>query len=360
MFKNFLVFGLLFFNFQSVIAANIEMNGFASVYGRSSTTQKVRDESTDDHGLNFSNDSKIGMNIRSNFEEGWSAVGQFLASQKHPIPNENGANWGGEFDWFFLKYEDPSGFNLKIGRQLMPGSITAEYVDVGLTYPWRELPQQYYLAVSFKSFEGVALGYQMPFLGHTLTFQTYGGNGRPLLQPNADMVIETNDILGAVLRLDAGDWLFQAVYAQVHILIINPSYSPTPPSPVNIETSLDGTVQAVYLGGRYDAGKDMVYVEYLQSCRTGEPECDVRSYYGTYGRHFGKFLPHYTYAFADWIVAGFFDGHEISHTLGLNYQLRDSIVLKGEYLWQEDKHGAVFLTKEGRAESVAVGLDVVF
>ena len=124
MFKNFLVFGLLFFNFQSVIAANIEMNGFASVYGRSSTTQKVRDESTDDHGLNFSNDSKIGMNIRSNFEEGWSAVGQFLASQKHPIPNENGANWGGEFDWFFLKYEDPSGFNLKIGRQLMPGSIT--------------------------------------------------------------------------------------------------------------------------------------------------------------------------------------------------------------------------------------------
>jgi len=345
-------------------ASEIMWNGFASVYARESLTTNPRDSSTDDKGINFDNDTKVGLNMSSHFAKDWTAVGQIVASRRSITPANVAATWSPEFDWFFLNYDDPTtGLSMKVGRQLYPFSLTAEYVDVGLAYPWRELPEQFRTAVFFKSFEGLSLAYQKTIGESQFVARLFGGDarsGQPDQSNNAYNGYQINNLEGAVVSLEAEGWKLHATYSQFRIVITSPNFQ-TPPTPSTLVGSEFGSMNHnVTIGGTYDRHNIMGYLEYTLNCNTAFPDCLVKAYYGTLGYHLGAFLPHYTFALGDWDIPGEFNGRETSHGFGLNYQLDPAIVLKAEYLRQQDTGTAIFLTNVGWADSVALGLNVVF
>ena len=354
------IFGLA----QSSSASEIILNGFASVYGRQSLTKNPMDQSTDDKGINFDNDSIIGLNISSHFAKDWTAVGQLVAGQRALSPSNVAPDWSPEFDWFFLTYEEPTtGLSVRVGRQLYPFSLTAEYVDVGLTLPWRTLPIQFRTAVFFKSFEGISVAYQKPIGDIQFNARIFGGDarsGQPVLGNNGYEGYEINNLIGVVSAFEGDGWKVQATYSQFRLILTMPNYQTLPLPSTLAKIEFGGMNHDFTIGGSYNKNHILGYLEYARACNSGFESCIADTYYGTLGYHLGSFLPHYTFSYGDWKIPGFFTGRETSHGFGINYQLDPSAVLKLEYLRQQDVGGAVFLTSVGTAESVAMGVDIVF
>jgi predicted porin len=341
------------------MATELKWNGFASMYARDALDKDTRDVSTQSKGIGTTNDSKFGLNLRADIDEEWSAVGQLVVSQKAYGPSGETPNWGGEFDWFFLSYRNLDyGFEIKAGRQLFPSTLTAEYVDVGITYPWRRLPQQFSAISQFKSFEGVSVSKKYQIADVNIDGRVFGGNGKSNLQPTGIATVDITNMTGALLSAEGDGWKIQSTYTHLTVVYQTSPFTPVSPGLPTMEIP---KTNLWVLGGRYDRGGLVTYAEYGRS-RNDDNTIKVSGYYGMIGYHVGRFLPHYTYAMADWKLNPFFlDAKEISHNYGLNYQLNPSIVLKVEYLRQIDKRGALFLTKaDSWADSVAVGINAVF
>lgn len=364
-----LIFGMFSLN---TFAADIKLNGFASAYARASLTEDPHSLWTDGKGVNYSNDTKIGLNLRSDYEENWSANAQLVAAQKSILATNSSPTWAPGFDWFFVTYDDPAtDLSINVGRQLFPGTLTAEYVDVGLTYPWRRLPEQFASIQPFKAFEGVSVQRQMNLFGQALSIRVFGGGGRPNgFDTVPPTTAEIDDLIGTRLNLEGDGWKLHSTYSQFHVVQLIPSYTATPTPPSNstlniIRIAIPGTIRVFTLGAHYEKESLMIYSEYSQS-HLSETDAIFTSrelakgYYSTLGYHFGKFLPHYTYSYAKFDAGHLIAGHEKSHALGLNYQMNPSTVVKGEYLIQEDTHGALVLSSEGTARSVALGINLVF
>jgi len=338
-------------------AAQLTWNGFASFYGQKSFTSDVYDLGLPQDKTDFSNGTKVGLNLRADFADNWSLIGQLLAAQRTLGFNNNSPPiWGPEYDWVYLNYDPTNEINVRVGRQIFPGSLTAEYTDVGLALPWRRLPIQFYTLVQFKSFEGISGAYQLKLGADTLSIRLFGGDSRPDQEDGLNFVYQINDLSGFTLSFEGNGWRVQATAAQFY-------YVPIIPSPgITLQTNLGKYIEA---GGKYDKNNIVAYLEYIDSeCGTGSTVCYGRGYYGTLGYRLGNFMPNFTYAYAENnFNTGFVE--LTSNIAGVNFQLNPSMVLKAEYLMEQGLNNATpgginYISASGVARSVSVGLDLVF
>jgi hypothetical protein len=357
-----LIFFLLsFLAAQLADAAQLTWNGFASFYGRKSLTVDTYDLSLNQDQLDLSNGTRVGLNLRDDFEDGWAFVGQLLAAQRG-LGNvvNNPPNWSPQFDWAFLSYDPTNEINVRVGRQIFPASLTSEYQDVGLAYPWRKLPAQFFAIAPFKSFEGISFAYQLTLGRQNLNLRLFGGNSEPDLEPGISQSYQVNNLSGVALTYEGNNWRIRATAAQF-VYVANflatqttPAFSFAAPQNKYFE-----------IGGTYDQHNIMAYAEYVDvECPGSGIICYGRSYFGTLGYHLGNFLPHVTYSYGE---ANFETGfiELTSNAIGLNYQINPSIVLKAEYLIEQGLGpvaggGPAYISAAGVARSTSLGFDVVF
>mgnify|MGYP000703349651 CR=1 FL=1 len=85
------------------------------------------------------------------------------------------------------------------------------------------------------------------------------------------------------------------------------------------------------IGHQYDNGTwvsaaEAVKLSIENNSKTGDSQAETNAFYIMGGRRFGDFLAHVTYAQLDED-----EGRQSSWTLGLNYNILPTVVLKGEY-----------------------------
>lgn len=359
-------------------AVEFSWNGFGSLYGLKPLESDIYlsvPEQTNGR-LNFTDGSKLGLNIRADMGEGWSAVVQ-LVTTGTTLPYLNTQpDWKPRADWFYVIFNPIEGLNFKVGRQIFPNWLISEYIDVGFAYPWRQPPLSVYRVAQFKSFMGGTAEYRVSLKSDlSLTGSLFGGSEKITNVYSSTTLadIEIDNLFGGTLVLEGDGWRIRGMAsrssqsANVNTGLVSVQGPIGSPLLNYLNTPLLTTYT---LGARYDKNSIVAYAEYGTQKSynasiipyTGYPF--LHSDWGTYGSlgyRIQKFLPWYMFAYSDSNL-GFpgTNGRAVTHSVGLDYQAASSVMVKVQYDRQRSIGDTMFLNQIGTADTLAFGMDVVF
>lgn len=103
-----------------------------------------------DKELSFDPDSKFGLQMDANLQQGLSATVQVLARGSNAFEPH--------FDWAYVSYELTPTWTLQAGRKRLPLYYYSDFFDVAYTYKWVRPPADAY-SLNFISYNGANLLY---------------------------------------------------------------------------------------------------------------------------------------------------------------------------------------------------------
>jgi hypothetical protein len=240
--------------------------------------------------------------------------------------------WKANLEWAYLSWQSTDNLMLRFGRLRTPVYMYSETIDVGFAYPWLRLPDEVYSQVQLSNYEGADLVYNLPLSFATVSFQVAGGvaKNRDYYLYDEEFDIDYDNVFGASVSLATND------YGTVRIGYVE----------ADIETEISGSFTDIFgnpssatllaldkdkgkftsIGYQYDNGTWLTANEWTSRVTENDNLHSTDSFYLMGGRRFGDFLAHVTYAQLDED-----DGRQNSWTLGLNYNILPTVVLKGEY-----------------------------
>ncbi|MBI4406147.1 MAG: hypothetical protein HY537_18455 [Deltaproteobacteria bacterium] len=374
-FLHTLFFSLFLFVSNESYGVEFSWNGFGSLYAIQPLQSDIYLTQPETLGhTNFVDGSHLGLNVASDLGAGWSARLQLLASGE-TLPVGSRPDWKLTADWFYVTYNPFEGLKLSVGRQIFPNWLVSEVIDVGFLYPWRKPPRLVYSIAPFKSFNGLQVEYRH-LLGGGLSVigSLFGGNEKmsATLSDGTEVHIDINNLVGATVVLEGDGWKVRGMLArkeeQGHAATGLFSVSGPIGRPILSDNSAH-TI-ACTLGGRYDKNNIVAYAEggikrgsnSTIVANTGQPFLHSQTGgYGSVGYRLGKFLPWLMYAYGDWTlgIAGG-NGKAQVKSVGVDYRLADSVVLKAQLDNQISENDTMGLSRTGTANTISVGLDAIF
>jgi hypothetical protein len=243
-----------------------------------------------------------------------------------------GDEWKANLEWAYLSWQSTDNLMMRFGRLRTPVYMYSESIDVGFSYPWLRLPDEVYSQVQLSNYEGADLVYNLPLSFATLSFQLAGGiaKNRDYYLYDEEFDIDYDNVFGSSVSLATNDFgTFRVGYVEADINTeIAGSFTDIFGNPDTATLlSLDkdkGKFTSV--GYQYDNGTWLTANEWTSRVIENDGSNSTDSFYLMGGRRFGDFLAHVTYAQLDED-----DGRQSSWTLGLNYNILPTLVLKGEY-----------------------------
>ncbi|SIS18773.1 hypothetical protein SAMN05878276_3072 [Aquipseudomonas alcaligenes] len=243
-----------------------------------------------------------------------------------------GDEWKANLEWAYLSWQSTDNLMVRVGRLRTPVYMYSESIDVGFSYPWLRLPDEVYSQVQLSNYEGADLVYNLPLSFATLSFQLAGGiaKNRDYYIYDEEFDIDYDNVFGSSVSLATNDFgTFRVGYVEADINTeIAGSFTDIFGNPDTATLlSLDkdkGKFTSV--GYQYDNGTWLTANEWTSRVIENDGSNSTDSFYLMGGRRFGDFLAHVTYAQLDED-----DGRQSSWTLGLNYNILPTVVLKGEY-----------------------------
>ncbi len=373
--RKILVF-FVFFLPLNLLAGEVNFSGFATLAGGIIFDESTKDTSiTDDEisyegyddQIGFNAQSLIGLQASAELADGWGFTTQFIARGVE--------SWKMNAEWAFLSYDANDNWRLLFGRQRAPFYMYSDFLDVSYAYHWITPPSGVY-SLPFDVFDGVSSIYKSTMGDIDSTVHvTVGRNRDPALLLNEQREADFSNILTASWTLNR-DWLtLRASYARAEIAIELDQMAPL----LKLWRDLSNTPFA-NLAGTADeleikddhadfagVGFTINYNDYLlvseyTKIRTGDnffPE--QNSFYISFGKYFDTVLLHITYG-ADENTADFgildkargtpaltnlitaTEKNMLSavqedskfYTLGLRWDVSDSVAFKVEYTNYED------------------------
>lgn len=243
-----------------------------------------------------------------------------------------GDEWKANLEWAYLSWQSTDNLMMRVGRLRTPVYMYSESIDVGFSYPWLRLPDEVYSQVQLSNYEGADLVYNLPLSFATLSFQLAGGiaKNRDYYLYDEEFDIDYDNVFGSSVSLATNDFgTFRVGYVEADIdTEIAGSFTDifgNPGSATLLSLDKDkGKFTSV--GYQYDNGTWLTANEWTSRVIENDGSHSTDSFYLMGGRRFGDFLAHVTYAQLDED-----DGRQSSWTLGLNYNILPTVVLKGEY-----------------------------
>jgi hypothetical protein len=358
-------------------AEGIQLNGFGSAYG----SMGFGDNIVSGYGKDFDGGqlSRIGLNVRSDFNEHFSAVAQILASGDYLAGPGESSKWGLRADWAFLAYSPTENWVFRAGRQLYPGWIISEYQDVGLLQPYVRMPGHVFTLSPFKAFNGFSAEFKTNVADNKLSARVYGGNAPQDFVLGAAGYMQNNfkNLVGLNVNFQGDGYLLRANYVrlqtQTQFTIYNPTASGLPNvNSVSTLSTADSTTsnQVVTAGFKYDKHDLLVMVEGgisrgsggtpVALVGSGEFLQKISTGYATVGYHIGALMPVYTYGYSNTEIA-LTSGIARSHQFGLNYYVNPNVVVKGEVILATASGSRITTVTPGSTgNGVALGVDFVF
>ncbi len=386
---NLLLMGFLFVGGIAESRANkkLHWNGFASFYGSDSLSGAKLEGIESDP--NFTNFTKVGLNLRSDFADNFAAIGQLLMDGGDKSETDRSVDWKVKADWLFLLYEANDSFSLRLGRQLFPAGITAEYQDVGAAYPFIGIPIHVAQLVPLKAFNGISADYKIPIGSQVLSIRALAGNEDKdiVFTSGAITGVNTNkirNIFGGTLSLEGDGYLLRGemiradltskidpgVIASVETIVSGVSLG----AKSYIEMEVDRLMH-YSLGFKWDKYDFVLYTEYMiidgqngtnmaivsSNLIQGKFLDKAKGGYLVTGYRCGDILPYYMYSKSDWSKSGLVSDVHVQHALGINYQIDTDAIGKIEYREGMSEVGAGFATKvNSKARAWVAGVDIVF
>ena len=268
--------------------------------------------------------SKFGAQLTYGLTD---TLGVTLQATAKPLQDE----WQANLEWAYLSWQANDQLMVRAGRLRSPVYMYSESLDVGFSYPWLRLPDEVYSQVQLTNYEGADVVYTLPLSYGSVTFQVAAGQAknRDYFAYDDLFSIDYGKLFGGNVSLATNDYgTFRVGYVEA-----------------DISTTIDGVVNAfgtpIYLqllelkkdkgkftsiGYQYDNGTWLTANEWTTRVTENDNNASIDSFYLMGGRRFGDFLAHVTYAQLDEN-----EGRQNSWTLGLNYNIAPTVVLKTEY-----------------------------
>lgn len=268
--------------------------------------------------------SKFGAQLTYGLTD---TLGVTLQATAKPLQDE----WQANLEWAYLSWQANDQLMVRAGRLRSPVYMYSESLDVGFSYPWLRLPDEVYSQVQLTNYEGADVVYTLPLSYGSVTFQVAAGQAknRDYFAYDDLFSIDYGKLFGGNVSLATNDYgTFRVGYVEA-----------------DISTTIDGVVNAfgtpTYLqllelkkdkgkftsiGYQYDNGTWLTANEWTTRVTENDNNASIDSFYLMGGRRFGDFLAHVTYAQLDEN-----EGRQNSWTLGLNYNIAPTVVLKTEY-----------------------------
>ena len=243
-----------------------------------------------------------------------------------------GDEWKANLEWAYLSWQSTDNLMMRVGRLRTPVYMYSESIDVGFSYPWLRLPDEVYSQVQLSNYEGADLVYNLPLSFATLSFQLAGGiaKNRDYYIYDEEFDIDYDNVFGSSVSLATNDFgTFRVGYVEADIdTDISGSFTDIFGNPGTASLlALDKDKgKFTSIGYQYDNGTWLTANEWTSRVIENDGSNSTDSFYLMGGRRFGDFLAHVTYAQLDED-----EGRQSSWTLGLNYNILPTVVLKGEY-----------------------------
>jgi len=297
--------------------------------------------------------SRIGLNFNANVTDKVNMATQFTSTRDED-------NFVTHLDWGFVSYDVTDAITVRAGKVKYSAGLVAEYVDVGVAYPWINPPQLFYGEESSgpqatrESYTGMSLLSETTKGDWVFSADLFAGE-----VPLATMNIR--ELTGLTARADWDDIvLLQATH-----------YSGT----MNLENAaMNGQKHSSsMIGIKIDWNNIIAYSEVAKismgSFKPGESD----TMYVTLGYQFDDWLPHVTYqqftkgknAAASLTIPEPYQKQHMT-TLGVKINLDRSTDLKIEYsAIKTDRGVGLFVPPDGAnlnksATMLGVALDVAF
>lgn len=243
-----------------------------------------------------------------------------------------GDEWKGNLEWAYLSWQSTDNLMLRFGRLRTPVYMYSESIDVGFSYPWLRLPDEVYSQVQLSNYEGADLVYNLPLSFATASFQLAGGvaKNRDYYAYDDEFDIDYSKVFGASVSLATNDFgTVRIGYTEADIKTeISGSFVDVlgNPGSATLLSLDDDKGKFTSVGYQYDNGTWLTANEWTRLVIENNAGDSTEAFYLMGGRRFGDFLAHVTYAQLDED-----DGRQNSWTLGLNYNVLPTVVVKGEY-----------------------------
>ena len=243
-----------------------------------------------------------------------------------------GDEWKANLEWAYLSWQSTDYLMMRFGRLRTPVYMYSESIDVGFSYPWLRLPDEVYSQVQLSNYEGADIVYNLPLSFATLSFQLAGGiaKNRDYYIYDEEFDIDYDNVFGSSVSLATNDFgTFRVGYVEADIdTDISGSFTDIFGNPGTASLlALDKDKgKFTSIGYQYDNGTWLTANEWTSRVIENDGSNSTDSFYLMGGRRFGDFLAHVTYAQLDED-----EGRQSSWTLGLNYNILPTVVLKGEY-----------------------------
>lgn len=243
-----------------------------------------------------------------------------------------GDEWKANLEWAYLSWQSTDNLMMRVGRLRTPVYMYSESIDVGFSYPWLRLPDEVYSQVQLSNYEGADIVYNLPLSFATLSFQLAGGitKNRDYYIYDEEFDIDYDNVFGSSVSLATNDFgTFRVGYVEADIdTDISGSFTDIFGNPGTASLlALDKDKgKFTSIGYQYDNGTWLTANEWTSRVIENDGSNSTDSFYLMGGRRFGDFLAHVTYAQLDED-----EGRQSSWTLGLNYNILPTVVLKGEY-----------------------------
>lgn len=240
--------------------------------------------------------------------------------------------WKANLEWAYLSWQSTDNLMLRFGRLRTPMYMYSESIDVGLSYPWLRLPDEVYSQVQLSNYEGADLMYNLPLSIGTVAFQVAAGQAKEREEYYFDdkFDVDYSQIFGASASLASNDFgTFRVGYVEADIETeIAGSFTDVfgNPGSATLLALDEDKGKFTSVGYQYDNGTWLTANEWTHLQIEGDGTGSTEAFYMMGGRRFGDVLAHVTYAQLDED-----EGRQNSWTLGLNYNVLPTVVLKGEY-----------------------------
>ncbi|CCQ09262.1 hypothetical protein PALB_990 [Pseudoalteromonas luteoviolacea B = ATCC 29581] len=127
-------------------AADLRINGFASVYA-GQTTNSNQTMYGYDEDTTFANESKFAVQVSADLSEGLTSTAQIIA--------RGSEDYNAEFEWAYVTYQIDDASQVSVGKMRIPFYKYSDFLDVGYAYRWVRPPQSVY-GLSFSTYEGAS------------------------------------------------------------------------------------------------------------------------------------------------------------------------------------------------------------
>jgi len=173
----------------------LRVSGFATVGVTKSDVDFETADREFTEELNFSTDTKAGLQADFDIAEQWHATIQFTANAYE--------NWNTEVEWAFIKYQPRRNLWFRVGRLRFPLYYFSESLDVGFAYPWVRPPMAFYVT-SIANFEGMDATYSFYTGEFTHEISLHMGATEGKLPAGLETKVE--DIRGLVYQITFYDF----------------------------------------------------------------------------------------------------------------------------------------------------------